>query len=193
MVDAYFRMWEDTRLIAEKYKLRAPPPRSTKPIEPKPRPTYQRDEKSNRLGFTQAFVDETRGGRFAKIDQLINDVDVPRQPAGSPWHHDPLGDEPALGFSVERPGYRLEEASPPVIKESTAREEELEVDIDILTEIIERQKEEIARLKAELETQSSVAAPVTSAVADVASTGGEQVELPDPLSADFSSSAQQKE
>jgi hypothetical protein len=38
------------------------------------------------------------GGRFATL--ALPTVEVPRLPEGSPWHHDAVGVEPPLGFSV---------------------------------------------------------------------------------------------
>jgi hypothetical protein len=51
-----------------------------------------------------------------------------------------------------------------VIKELTTKEEELTIDIEILTTIIEQQKEEIARLKAAPKARSGVSAPESPAV-----------------------------
>jgi hypothetical protein len=39
------------------------------------------------------------GGRFAVSSKPV--TEVPRQPAHSPWHHDPVGLEPPLGYSVD--------------------------------------------------------------------------------------------
>jgi hypothetical protein len=67
----------------------------------------------------------------------------------------------------------LEEASPPVIEEPTIREEELTIDIDMLTTIIEQQKEEIARLKAAPKTRSGAGAPAAHSSVERAPAGGE--------------------
>jgi hypothetical protein len=53
--------------------------------------------------FADAFADEDRGGRFKTINQPIHTAATPvypEQPPTSPFHHDPVPDEPPLGFSV---------------------------------------------------------------------------------------------
>jgi hypothetical protein len=41
------------------------------------------------------------GGRFA-IGAQQPVTQVPRQPPHSPWHHDPVGLEPPLGYSIDQ-------------------------------------------------------------------------------------------
>jgi hypothetical protein len=42
------------------------------------------------------------GGRYASARPEVTGVPmVPRLPEGSPWHHDPTGKEPPLGYSVD--------------------------------------------------------------------------------------------
>ena len=56
---------------------------------------------------SRAAVEQTleSGGRFAdKVSLVVGEtpaVQYPRLPAGSPWAGDLVGDEPALGFSVD--------------------------------------------------------------------------------------------
>jgi hypothetical protein len=57
-------------------------------------------------GQAQASIDDERGGRFAYSGNTTtvtgaSPVSYPAQPAGSPWHHDPIGTEPPLGYSVD--------------------------------------------------------------------------------------------
>jgi hypothetical protein len=48
------------------------------------------------------LYDDTRPhGRFA-VGARQPITEYPRQPEGSPWHHDPLGPEPPLGYSVDQ-------------------------------------------------------------------------------------------
>ena len=156
----------------------ASPPRS---VEPEPPPVQRAPPPTQRSTYADHadfYATEDRGGRFARMNEFIAPGEIPqypRQPANSPWAPDLVGNEPALGYEINAmPGQEPKVSEPGPTKE----------------ELIQ----EIARLRAALaETQSGAAAPVIPAVADAASTGGEQVELPDPLSADFSSSAQQKE
>jgi hypothetical protein len=54
--------------------------------------------------FAEAFADEERGGRFKAVNQTIHTAATPvypEQPPTSPFHHDPVGQEPRLGYSVE--------------------------------------------------------------------------------------------
>ena len=54
--------------------------------------------------FAQALADEDRQGRFQTVNQTTHTATnpvYPEQPANSPFHRDPVPDEPALGFSVE--------------------------------------------------------------------------------------------
>jgi hypothetical protein len=163
---------------AEADRKRALPPQPSEPVElpePEPKPV-RRDEPGYRGDFTQAFVDEARGGRFARIEPRINDV--PRQPVGSPWHSDPLPSEPTINFEAMNrvAGNELPPPGRPVTEEhAPSREKEL-------LSIIER-------LKSALEAKSDAAAPVTpsSAVADATSTGEGKVYRPDPPFAAFSS------
>jgi hypothetical protein len=53
-----------------------------------------------------AGVDDERGGRYANADSRASVIGAspiayPAQPEGSPWHRDPCGTEPPLGYSVD--------------------------------------------------------------------------------------------
>ena len=53
--------------------------------------------------FARAFADEDKGGRYGADKQTIHTAEnpiYPEQPADSPFHHDPVGPEPPLGFDV---------------------------------------------------------------------------------------------
>jgi hypothetical protein len=192
LADSHSRLRELIQSTMEKDRQqRASMPRSAEPVERKPPPPVPRPVKSSYADFAQGFATEDRGGRFAKIDPLINDV--PPQPPNSPWHHDPVPDEPLINFAAASrvSGNEQPIAAPvaaPVI-ERAPREEEWLGDIDRLLEVIEKRDAEIARLKAELKSQSNAASPVSpsSTVADAAPVGGGKVEVLGPPSADFSS------
>ena len=54
----------------------------------------------------QSVVDDERGGRYATEGgkQTVigsSPIAYPQQPSTSPWHSDPIGTEPPLGYSVE--------------------------------------------------------------------------------------------
>ena len=54
----------------------------------------------------QASVDDERGGRYATegSKQTVigaSPILYPTQPANSPWHHDPVPDEPPLGYAID--------------------------------------------------------------------------------------------
>jgi hypothetical protein len=55
-------------------------------------------------GHAQANIDEDRGGRFAVEGKATvigsGPISYPAQPSGSPWHSEPIGTEPPLGYSV---------------------------------------------------------------------------------------------
>src|SRR6516165_1620471 len=59
----------------------------------------------NNCRWRRRGQDDLAGGRYAKITRLSvvvsSLVAYPRQPETSPWHHDPCGVEPPLGYSVE--------------------------------------------------------------------------------------------
>jgi hypothetical protein len=68
------------------------------------------------------------GGRFKKLIPTSvtgsGPSPIPQQPSHSPWHHDPTGDEPPLGYSVEdhdAVGERHERAGSAVPVEPTNR------------------------------------------------------------------------
>ena len=51
-------------------------------------------------------VDDERGGRYASSGSKASvvgaaPISYPAQPANSPWHRDPVPDEPPLGYSVD--------------------------------------------------------------------------------------------
>jgi hypothetical protein len=50
-------------------------------------------------GRAQLDLEAELGGRFARPKPLVGEV--PRQPEGSPWAHDPVGPEPPLGYSID--------------------------------------------------------------------------------------------
>jgi hypothetical protein len=84
---------------------------------------------STYLQQAQANVDEDRGGRYAATGSSprvtgASPISYPQQPSNSPWHHDPVGDEPPLGYSVEdhdAVGERHERAGSAVPVEPTNR------------------------------------------------------------------------
>jgi hypothetical protein len=156
----------------------ASPPRS---VEPEPPPVQRAPPPTQRSTYADHadfYATEDPGGRFAKMNEFIAPGEVPqypRQPSTSPWFRDPVPDEPPTGYDINAiPGQELKVSQP-------TRDELIK---------------EIARLRQALaETQSGAVAPAVNSsavVADAAPTGGERVEVPDPPSADFSST-QQKE
>jgi hypothetical protein len=154
----------------------ASPPRSVEPESPPVQRAPPPTQRSTYADHADFYATEDRGGRFARMNEFITQGEIvryPRQPANSPWASDPVGNEPTLGYEINAvPGQE------PKISEPTK------------DELIQ----EIARLRAALaETQSGMAAPVRSAVADATSTGGEHVGPLGPPSAAFSSSAQKEE
>jgi hypothetical protein len=61
---------------------------------------------SSYMAHATANVDEDRGGRYAATGSSptvtgATPISYPTQPSHSPWHHDPISDEPPLGYSVE--------------------------------------------------------------------------------------------
>src|SRR5262245_49042886 len=51
-------------------------------------------------------IDDERGGRYATPDSKTTVVGAspiayPTQPANSPWHRDPVPDEPPLGYAID--------------------------------------------------------------------------------------------
>ena len=203
MADTFFRFRESIKW-KEYTQQRPPARRSSEVVEPpKPRP-YVRPQGAYLADFGHHAAREEAGGRFAAVNTFVAEGEVvryPDQPPNSPWHHNPVGDEPTINFEATTRVLGNEQPAAPVTApvERALREDDWLGDIDRLLEVIEEQRAEnkeqraeINRLKAELETQSGAAAPVTSAVADATSTGGEPVEVPDSLSAVFSSSAQKE-
>ena len=66
------------------------------------------DERRGRTyhGVAASSVDDERGGRYANAGNSTtvvgaSPISYPAQPATSPWHRDPMPDEPPLGYSVE--------------------------------------------------------------------------------------------
>ena len=53
----------------------------------------------------QSAVDDERGGRYAVEGKATvtgsSPISYPAQPTHSPWHHDPIGTEPPLGYSID--------------------------------------------------------------------------------------------
>jgi hypothetical protein len=176
LTDTYFRFREMAKLAVEEDKKRPSPARSSEVIERKP-PPVQRAVKSSYSDFAHDFATENDRGRFAKINPFV--TDVPRQPATSPWFHDPVPPEPPLGFSVNALPGQEQPATAPVTEERVPREEEWLGDIDRLLDDIAKRDAEIARLKAELKSQSSAAAPVQTPSVELA-LGGEGQPLVDP-------------
>lgn len=71
-------------------------------------------------GQATAGIEDDRGGRYAASGSSptvtgSSPIRYPAQPAHSPWHHDPIGTEPPLGYSVEaqEPVGEVFERSPP--------------------------------------------------------------------------------
>ncbi len=70
---------------------------------------HRNDERVRRGGTYHDFAASEAGvigGRFAAREKSTvtgssGSAQYPAQPATSHWHHDPVGPEPALGFSVE--------------------------------------------------------------------------------------------
>jgi hypothetical protein len=58
-------------------------------------------DNDRRVAYSQVveLYNPQPGGRFAVSSKPV--TEVPRQPAWSPWHHDPVGLEPPLGYSVD--------------------------------------------------------------------------------------------
>jgi hypothetical protein len=161
-------------------RLRASLVPSGKPVEPESPPVQRAPPPTQRSTYADHadfYATEDRGGRFARMNEFIAPGEIPqypRQPSTSPWFHDPVPPEPSTGYDINA----LPGQEPKVSEPGPTREELIQ---------------EIARLRAALEeAQSGVAAPVIPAVADAASTGGEQVGPLGPPSADFSS-AQKEE
>jgi hypothetical protein len=72
----------------------------------------------------QASIDDERGGRYAISDteQTIigsSPIAYPQQPATSPWHRDPVPDEPPLGYEIDamEPVGEIHETLPPATAE----------------------------------------------------------------------------
>jgi hypothetical protein len=66
------------------------------------------DRRAKSTYHSQAIgsIDEERGGRYATSGskQTVigsSPIAYPQQPSTSPWHHDPIGTEPPLGYSVD--------------------------------------------------------------------------------------------
>jgi hypothetical protein len=65
-----------------------------------------REVRATYHSIASANMEDERGGRFSALNKPSvtgsePTVMVPRQPSTSPWHSDPIGTEPPLGFSVE--------------------------------------------------------------------------------------------
>jgi DNA-binding transcriptional MerR regulator len=80
--------------------------------------------------FDQAQgIDDEMGGRFAKVHTTTvvgsSSVSYPAQPSTSPWHRDPVPDEPPLGYSVDavEPVGEIHERGPPSIAAAPAVED----------------------------------------------------------------------
>jgi len=78
------------------------------------------DDRRARTYFGQAqHADDDLGGRYAKVHSTTvvgsSPVSYPAQPSTSPWHHDPVPDEPPLGYSVDavEPVGEIFERGPP--------------------------------------------------------------------------------
>jgi hypothetical protein len=60
-----------------------------------------------RRGFTYydhalAQADLEAGGRFAAVNKAtVTPAPMPALPEGSPWHADPVGQEPPIGYSID--------------------------------------------------------------------------------------------
>jgi hypothetical protein len=80
------------------------------------------DPKSTYATFAEAFADEDRGGRFKAVNKtIVVGTDAtpkyPEQPPNSPFHRDPVGREPPLGYAIDE--------HPPV---GTAKEVQASID-----------------------------------------------------------------
>jgi hypothetical protein len=173
--DFFKAIWEyrqEEQRQAETNRQPASPPRSVEPEPPRrPRPV-QPPQGAYRVDFDQHAAREDAGGRFAAANTFVAQGEIvryPRQPANSPWHHDPVGDEPTINFEATTRVLGNEQPAAPVTApvERAPREDDWLGDIDRLLEVIEEQRAEnkeqraeINRLKAELKSQSSGAAPV---------------------------------
>jgi hypothetical protein len=64
-------------------------------------------EASTYHAAAQSNIDDERGGRYAHLGSPTTVTGSaptsvhPMQPENSPWHRDPVPDEPSLGFSVD--------------------------------------------------------------------------------------------
>ena len=61
-----------------------------------------KNDRSTYLDHARANEEMVAQGRFAKVNAtpVAGVPEYPRQPEGSPWHHDPVPTEPSLGYSV---------------------------------------------------------------------------------------------
>jgi len=60
-------------------------------------------------GHAQSTIDDERGGRYATqgSKQTVigsSPIAYPAQPENSPWHRDPVPDEPPLGYDINALG-----------------------------------------------------------------------------------------
>jgi hypothetical protein len=179
MADTFYRFRESIKW--KEYTQQRPPARSSEVVIERKPPPVQRAARTSYSDFALDFATENDRGRFAKINPFVNDV--PRQPANSPWHHDPVGDEPTIDFEATTRVSGNEQPAAPVTApaiESAPREDAWLADIDRLLEVIEEQRAEnkeqraeINRLKAELKSQSSAAAPASTPTVEPALDEGE--------------------
>src|SRR5262249_13627556 len=79
--------------------------------------------------FGQAqHADDELGGRYAKVRSTTvvgsSPSSYPAQPPTSPWHRDPVPDEPPLGYSVDavEPVGEMFERGPPSTTAATGSE-----------------------------------------------------------------------
>jgi hypothetical protein len=114
-------------------------PRSVEPEPPKPRPV--RPQGAYLADFGQHAAREEAGGRFAAVNTFVAPGEIPqypRQPSTSPWHHDPVPDEPPTGYDLNALAGQEPKTSEPTKDELI---------------------KEIARLRAALEAAQSGGAP----------------------------------
>jgi hypothetical protein len=116
-------------------QLPASPPRSVEPEPPPVRTPVQRDRSTPWTYADRAEFEATqdRGGRFAAVNEFVRPGEIPqypRQPAGSPWASDLVGNEPALGYEINALAGQEPKISEPtrdeLIKEITRLREALE-------------------------------------------------------------------
>src|SRR5215813_14481930 len=85
------------------------------------------DDRRAKTYFGQAqHADDELGGRYAKVRSTTvvgsSPSSYPAQPSTSPWHRDPVPDEPPLGYSVDavEPVGEIHERRPPSIAAAPA-------------------------------------------------------------------------